>query len=51
MFDTMVCSVSFAALHASDIGLLLLGLDCDPFLDAGVIMVCFQSLGTIPVSS
>jgi len=51
MFDTIMCSISFDAMHVSDIDLLLLGFDVDPFLNAGVIMACFQSLGTIPVSS
>ena len=51
MFDTMMCSISFDAMHVGDIGLFILGIDFDPFLNAGVIMACFQSFGTIPVSS
>jgi len=51
MYDTIMCSISFDALNVSDTGLYLLGFDFDPFLNGGVIMACFPSLGTIPVSS
>jgi len=44
MFDIMMYSVSFDAIHVSDNGLLLLGFDFDTLLNANMIMACFQSL-------